>query len=79
VTEALTAGGGGASKRPTFATATPRQQAHLATRWLRRGGITTLSTAMGHASLATTYDLYGHLDTRDLVADLELITGIRPE
>jgi integrase len=54
----------------------------FATRWLRRGGrITTLSTAMGHASLATTYDLYGHLDTRDLVADLALITGEenRPE
>lgn len=48
----------------------------FATRWLRRGGrITTLSTAMGHASLATTYDLYGHLDTRDLVADLALITA----
>jgi integrase len=48
----------------------------FATRWLKRGGrITTLSTAMGHASLATTYDLYGHLDTRDLVADLALIAG----
>jgi integrase len=54
----------------------------FATRWLKRGGrITTLSTAMGHASLATTYDLYGHLDTRDLVADLALIAGeeIQPE
>jgi hypothetical protein len=30
---------------------------------------------MGHSSLATTYDLYGHLDTRDLVADLALITA----
>jgi integrase len=41
----------------------------FATRWLRRGGrITTLSTAMGHASIRTTYDLYGHLDTRDLAA-----------
>jgi integrase len=48
----------------------------FATRWLRRGGrITTLSTAMGHSSLAITYDLYGHLDTRDLVADLALIEG----
>jgi site-specific recombinase XerD len=47
----------------------------FATRWLKRGGrITTLSTAMGHASIATTYDLYGHLDTRDLEADLALIT-----
>jgi integrase len=53
----------------------------FATRWLKRGGrITTLSTALGHASRATTYDLYGHLDTRDLEADLELITqGITPE
>jgi hypothetical protein len=25
--------------------------------------------------MATTYDLYGHLDTRDLVADLALIAG----
>jgi integrase len=49
----------------------------FATRWLRRGGrITTLSSAMGHASLATTFDLYGHLDTRDLVADLALITAV---
>jgi integrase len=48
----------------------------FATRWLKRGGrITTLSTAMGHASISTTYDLYGHLDTRDLVADLALITA----
>lgn len=46
----------------------------FATRWLRRGArITTLSTAMGHVSLATTYDLYGHLDTRDLIADLALV------
>jgi integrase len=54
----------------------------FATRWLRRGGrLTTLASAMGHASIATTSDLYGHLDTRDLIADLALITGEgnRPE
>lgn len=46
----------------------------FATRWLRRGGrITTLSSAMGHASLATTYDLYGHLDMTDMAADLALV------
>jgi integrase len=46
----------------------------FATRWLRRGGrITTLSMVMGHASIATTADLYSHLDTRDMAADLELI------
>ena len=46
----------------------------FATRWLRRGGrLTTLSSAMGHASIRTTYDLYGHLDTRDLAADLALV------
>jgi integrase len=46
----------------------------FATRWLRRGGrLTTLSAAMGHASIATTSDLYGHLDMRDLAADLALV------
>jgi integrase/recombinase XerC len=76
-TDHLTAGGVAASTRLTCATATRTSPGtSFATRWLRRGGrITTLSTAMGHASLATTYDLYGHLDTRDLVADLALITA----
>lgn len=46
----------------------------FATRWLRRGGrLETLSLVMGHASIRTTYDLYAHLDTRDIFADLELI------
>jgi len=46
----------------------------FATRWLRRGGrLTTLSDAMGHASIATTADLYSHLDTRDMAEDLALI------
>lgn len=48
----------------------------FATRWLRAGGrLTTLSSAMGHASIATTADLYAHLDTRDMLADLALIAG----
>jgi integrase len=48
----------------------------FATRWLRRGGrLETLSLAMGHESIRTTFDLYGHLDTRDMAADLLLIEG----
>src|SRR5215213_7085764 len=44
----------------------------FATRWLRRGGrLETLSMVMGHASIRTTFDLYGHLDTRDVLADME--------
>jgi hypothetical protein len=30
----------------------------------------TLSKAMGHASIATTVDLYGHLDLSDVARDL---------
>jgi hypothetical protein len=41
----------------------------------------TLSKAMGHASIATTVDLYGHLDLSDLARDLALVEGyeINPE
>ncbi len=43
----------------------------FATRWLRRGGrLSTLSEAMGHTSIATTKDLYGHLDATDVARDL---------
>jgi integrase/recombinase XerD len=46
----------------------------FATRWLRRGGrLETLSIAMGHASIRTTFDLYGHLDTSDVAADMALM------
>lgn len=46
----------------------------FATRWLRRGGrLETLKRVMGHASIKTTEDLYSHLDTRDVGADLILI------
>jgi integrase len=54
----------------------------FATRWLRRGGrMDTLSKAMGHASIATTVDLYGHLDVADIARDLALVEsggGINP-
>lgn len=46
----------------------------FATRWLRRGGrLETLSMVMGHSSIRTTFDLYGHLDTRDVARDLAAI------
>jgi integrase len=46
----------------------------FATRWLQRGGrMETLSRAMGHASVATTVDLYGHLDLEDVARDLALV------
>ena len=46
----------------------------FATRWLQRGGrMETLSKAMGHASIATTVDLYAHLDILDVARDLALV------
>ena len=53
----------------------PHETRHtFATRWLRNGGrLERLSTAMGHASIKTTYDLYGHLDAGDIAADHALI------
>jgi integrase/recombinase XerD len=46
----------------------------FATRWLRRGGrLETLSVVMGHTSIRTTFDLYGHLDMTDVVADMALM------
>ena len=48
----------------------------FATHWLKRGGrIETLSKAMGHASIATTIDLYAHLDLSDLARDLAIVEG----
>jgi hypothetical protein len=35
----------------------------------------TLSRAMGHASMATTVDLYGHLGVDDVARDLALVEG----
>lgn len=46
----------------------------FATNWLRAGGkLERLSIAMGHTSIRTTFDLYGHLDDGDVDADLALI------
>ncbi len=46
----------------------------FATRWLKNGGpMLTLSKAMGHASIATTVDQYGHLDLSDVARDLALV------
>jgi integrase/recombinase XerD len=46
----------------------------FATRWLRRGGrLETLSMVMGHSSIKTTFDMYGHLDNRDVARDLALV------
>ena len=39
----------------------------FATTWLRKGGrLETRSSELGHASIKTTYDLYAHLDNRDV-------------
>jgi len=48
----------------------------FATNWLRRGGrLETLSVILGHASIRTTFDLYGHLDMTDVEIDMRLIEG----
>jgi integrase len=50
----------------------PHQARHTyASRWLRKGGsLSVLSEEMGHESIATTKDLYGHLDRKDKKAEL---------
>jgi len=46
----------------------------FATNWLRNGGrLETLSVILGHASIRTTFDLYGHLDMTDVELDMRLI------
>lgn len=47
----------------------------FATRWLRTPGtkLETLSKVMGHESIRTTFDLYGHLDTRDTAREMRLV------
>jgi len=48
----------------------------FATNWLRnRGRLDTLQLILGHASLNTTSDLYGHLDMTDVELDMRLIEG----
>src|SRR5439155_1657281 len=52
----------------------------FATEWLRRGGrLEVLSGELGHESIKTTFDLYAHLDTRDVLVDLAVIGENRPE
>ena len=53
----------------------------FATWWLQKGGrMETRSRAMGHASIATTVDQYGHLDLSDIARDVALVesAGINP-
>jgi site-specific recombinase XerD len=48
----------------------------FATNWLRNGGrLETLSVILGHASIRTTFDLYGHLDMTDVELDMRMIEG----
>lgn len=48
----------------------------FATRYLRRGGtLERLSMAMGHSSIQITFDLYAHLDMRDLDAEFAEVFG----
>lgn len=52
----------------------------MATRWLRKGGrLETLSLMLGHASIALTKDLYGHLDATDVLADLLAMEAMESE
>jgi integrase len=49
----------------------------MATRFLsnKRGRLETLQLILGHESIQTTSDLYGHLDMRDVAYDMGLIEG----
>jgi integrase len=49
----------------------------MANRWLsnKRGRLDTLQLILGHESIQTTSDLYGHLDMRDVALDMGLIDG----
>lgn len=50
----------------------------FAARWLRDGGrIEVLSEQMGHASLAITSDIYGHLSRRTIKAEVARLESLR--
>lgn len=50
----------------------------FASRWLRDGGnVAILSRLMGHASIATTVDAYGHLMLEDMQAEVERLEALR--
>lgn len=42
----------------------------------RRGRLETLQLVLGHESISTTSDLYGHLDMRDVAYDMGLIEAV---
>lgn len=52
-----------------------------ATRWLRQPGarMETLQRLLGHASISTTVDIYGHLNDQDVELDLALVLGDQKE
>ncbi len=52
----------------------------FANRFLRgRGRLETLQLVLGHESIQTTSDLYGHLDMRDVAYDMGLVHEILPD
>lgn len=49
----------------------------FALRWLRQGGrLETLQQMLGHESISTTMDEYGHLDVSDVERDLALMEAL---
>jgi hypothetical protein len=73
--EPFTDGGLALSRLPASATATRTSLAYIRHALAEAGRMETLSKAMGHASIAITVDLYGHLDLSDVARDLALVEG----